>query len=42
VLAQGITIVVEGDANDYTGKGLSGGELVVYPSKELHAVRRRF
>ncbi len=30
-LAPGITIEVEGDANDYVGKGLSGGRLVVYP-----------
>ena len=30
-LAKGITIRVEGDANDYVGKGLSGGKLIVYP-----------
>jgi glutamate synthase domain-containing protein 2/glutamate synthase domain-containing protein 1/glutamate synthase domain-containing protein 3 len=30
-LAHGITLALEGDANDYTGKGLSGGRLVVYP-----------
>jgi glutamate synthase (NADPH) large chain len=28
---RGITFVLEGDANDYLGKGLSGGKLVVYP-----------
>ena len=33
-LATGITIQVEGDANDYVGKGLSGGKLIVYPPKE--------
>ncbi|KAJ7929220.1 hypothetical protein B0H13DRAFT_940898 [Mycena leptocephala] len=33
-LAPGITIELEGDANDYVGKGLSGGRLVVYPPKE--------
>jgi len=33
-LAKGITIEVEGDANDYVGKGLSGGKLVIYPPKE--------
>ncbi|MDG1875733.1 MAG: glutamate synthase large subunit, partial [Mariniblastus sp.] len=33
-LAGGITIQVEGDANDYTGKGLSGGRLIVFPPKE--------
>lgn len=31
-LAKGITMSVEGDANDYTGKGLSGGKIAVYPS----------
>ena len=30
-LAKGITLEVEGDANDYVGKGLSGGRLIVYP-----------
>ncbi|MBT4520408.1 MAG: glutamate synthase large subunit [Halieaceae bacterium] len=30
-LAAGITIEVEGDANDYVGKGLSGGRLYIYP-----------
>ena len=33
-LAPGITIELEGDANDYVGKGLSGGRLVVYPPKK--------
>ncbi len=32
-LAEGITIRVEGDANDYCGKGLSGGKLIIYPPK---------
>jgi len=32
-LARGITLTLEGDANDYTGKGLSGGRLVVYPPR---------
>ncbi|KAH8829512.1 hypothetical protein DL96DRAFT_1598411 [Flagelloscypha sp. PMI_526] len=32
-LAPGITIELEGDANDYLGKGLSGGRLIVYPPK---------
>jgi glutamate synthase (NADPH) large chain len=31
-LAKGITLYVIGDANDYTGKGLSGGRIVVRPS----------
>jgi glutamate synthase (ferredoxin) len=30
-LPKGISISLEGDANDYFGKGLSGGRLVVYP-----------
>jgi glutamate synthase domain-containing protein 2/glutamate synthase domain-containing protein 1/glutamate synthase domain-containing protein 3 len=30
-LSKGVTLVLEGDANDYTGKGLSGGKLIVYP-----------
>ncbi|MDU4659266.1 MAG: glutamate synthase-related protein, partial [Clostridium butyricum] len=30
----GLTFEVEGDANDYFGKGLSGGKLVVYPPKK--------
>ncbi len=33
-LAKGVTLELEGDANDYVGKGLSGGKLVVYPSKK--------
>jgi glutamate synthase domain-containing protein 3 len=34
-LAQGITMYLIGDANDYTGKGLSGGRIVVRPSIEF-------
>jgi glutamate synthase (NADPH) large chain len=33
-LAKGVTLELEGDANDYVGKGLSGGRIVVYPPKE--------
>jgi glutamate synthase (NADPH/NADH) large chain len=33
-LAHGITIELEGDANDYVGKGLSGGRVIVYPPRE--------
>ncbi|HEV2133093.1 MAG TPA: glutamate synthase large subunit [Terracidiphilus sp.] len=29
----GVTLELEGDANDYLGKGLSGGSLIVYPPK---------
>ncbi|MDA0808681.1 MAG: glutamate synthase-related protein [Planctomycetota bacterium] len=32
-LASGITIELEGDANDYVGKGLSGGRVIIYPPK---------
>jgi glutamate synthase (ferredoxin) len=28
---KGVTLELEGDANDYLGKGLSGGKLIVYP-----------
>jgi glutamate synthase (NADPH/NADH) large chain len=31
---QGVTLELEGDANDYFGKGLSGAELIVYPDKK--------
>jgi glutamate synthase domain-containing protein 3 len=30
-LARGVTMELEGDANDYVGKGLSGGKLIIYP-----------
>ena len=30
---KGITLIVEGDANDYVGKGLSGGKIIIYPPK---------
>ncbi|HKI73895.1 MAG TPA: glutamate synthase subunit alpha, partial [Pseudomonadales bacterium] len=32
-LARGITIEVEGDANDFVGKGLSGGKIIIYPPR---------
>ena len=28
---KGVTIELEGDANDYVGKGLSGGRIIIYP-----------
>jgi len=31
---KGITMTLEGDANDYLGKGLSGGKIIVYPSNK--------
>jgi glutamate synthase (NADPH/NADH) large chain len=33
-LAHGVEFTLEGDANDYVGKGLSGGTLVIYPPKQ--------
>lgn len=36
-LAKGITATIEGDCNDYAGKGLSGGKIAVYPSDEVIA-----
>jgi len=32
-LAKGVTLTLEGDANDYVGKGLSGGRVVVHPPR---------
>ncbi|MDD5072332.1 MAG: glutamate synthase large subunit [Candidatus Omnitrophica bacterium] len=32
-LARGVVFEVEGEANDYVGKGLSGGRIIVYPPK---------
>jgi len=30
-MPRGMTFILEGDANDYVGKGLSGGKIIVYP-----------
>ena len=32
-IPQGLTLELEGDCNDYMGKGLSGGKIIVYPPK---------
>lgn len=32
-IPRGMTLELEGDANDYVGKGLSGGRIIVYPAK---------
>jgi len=32
-IPSGMTLLLEGDANDYIGKGLSGGKIAVYPPK---------
>ena len=37
-LAHGVTFELEGDANDYVGKGLSGGRLAIYPPKNCPIV----
>jgi glutamate synthase (NADPH/NADH) large chain len=37
-LTRGITFELEGEANDYVGKGLSGGRLIVYPSRDASIV----
>ncbi|MCK5718872.1 MAG: glutamate synthase subunit alpha, partial [Thiomargarita sp.] len=37
-VAKGITIELIGEANDYVGKGLSGGRLVIYPPQECPIV----
>ncbi|MDR2851923.1 MAG: glutamate synthase subunit alpha [Burkholderiaceae bacterium] len=40
-LARGITLYLIGDANDYTGKGLSGGRIVVRPSLDFRGEAMR-
>jgi glutamate synthase (NADPH/NADH) large chain len=40
-LAKGITLYLIGDANDYTGKGLSGGRIVVRPSLDFRGEATR-
>ncbi|MFZ9511601.1 MAG: glutamate synthase-related protein, partial [Burkholderiaceae bacterium] len=40
-LAKGITLYLIGDANDYTGKGLSGGRVVVRPSIDFRGEATR-
>jgi len=37
-LYEGVTIELEGDANDYAGKGLSGGRIIMYPAKNSSIV----
>ena len=33
-LARGVTMILEGDANDHVGKGLSGGTIAIFPPKQ--------
>ncbi|MCX8472788.1 MAG: glutamate synthase large subunit [Sediminibacterium sp.] len=35
-MTKGISFELEGDANDYVGKGLCGGKLIIYPNKKIH------
>jgi len=37
-LAHGVALELEGDANDYVGKGLSGGRIVVYPPRQAEKI----
>ena len=37
-LTKGINLTVEGDCNDYVGKGLSGGKIIVKPSQKSKLV----
>ena len=37
-LAKGVTLTLEGDANDYVGKGLSGGKLIIYHPRKSEFV----
>ena len=37
-LATGVTLTLEGEANDYVGKGLSGGRIIIYPPRNSHFV----
>lgn len=39
-LPKGVTMQVEGDANDYFGKGLSGGKLIIYPSRKSKIISK--
>jgi glutamate synthase (NADPH/NADH) large chain len=36
--AKGITLELEGEANDYVGKGLSGAQLIIYPFRNVRYV----
>jgi glutamate synthase (NADPH/NADH) large chain len=40
-LARGVTMEIEGQGNDYVGKGLSGGKIVIYPGRDSTLQRDR-
>ncbi|MFM8646195.1 MAG: glutamate synthase large subunit, partial [Methylocystis sp.] len=37
-LSRGVTLRLEGEANDYVGKGISGGKIIVYPSRNAQKI----
>ncbi len=37
-VAHGVTLELEGDANDYVGKGLSGGRIIIYPPRNASQI----
>ncbi len=37
--ARGMTLELEGEGNDYVGKGLSGGRIIIYPSREATSLK---
>jgi glutamate synthase (NADPH/NADH) large chain len=37
-LAHGVTLELEGQANDYVAKGLSGGRIIIYPPRETRVI----
>ena len=39
-MPRGMTWILEGDANDYLGKGLSGGKIILYPPEGSTFVAR--
>ena len=40
-LARGVTLELEGQGNDYVGKGLSGGRLIIYPKRQSRLDRTK-
>ena len=40
-LTKGIKLIVEGDSNDYVGKGLSGGSIIIYPSSKSKLISNK-
>tara|TARA_B100001093_G_scaffold452776_1_gene461046 strand:- start:916 stop:5412 length:4497 start_codon:yes stop_codon:yes gene_type:complete len=40
-LVKGLKLIIEGDCNDYVGKGLSGGTIIVYPSSKSKLISNK-